>query len=531
MLENPVHHGEFRARLLEPLKKEVLYQVTVSAITPFDGYKERHGGPVFWLIQTVDADPPALPVTTNDRITDLGEFLLVSQFGFSVSVPRIPAIAPPIAEIEVQIRIDPKGSAPTELKVVLPPLFNFTENCLVSGMPTITACIPKRPLDDGRQVATLQTEDAGLLEPPKDLRIRVRTPDKTPPTRAWFIEGLDVWDLDKQVGWAEDREGFPVNQMAGTSFVYPGTPNVEYQYMVWRFRTQVVVGAKGYLQVVMPPGFEVWCDGINLKKISMPDSLSCDSTDPELLRLQFNNTLVPGEYSFGITITPPVKTPIDNMFSLILNDRFGMVQDAAMNLAGRPIQKGLRIRAFPLKWTSSQIGQETAMSIGFNILEELPDRAIHPELQIGEILINFPVGFVHAVEREAFVEVVNKQLPLLKDGWLDYTQMDRLRFFIDTDIRRGGIKTGEYRFVFPAWVPPVMPAFNVWQISLCREGAGGCMTPGDPSVLLTFPIPGFKIGELHPSVLGKDTADAWHCGPSIHTLAMISLLLWMLRQN
>jgi len=518
--------GEFRARLKEPLLKDVLYQITVSAITPFDGYKERHGGPVHWLIQTIDNSE--LPVTTNDRLTDQGEFLLVSQFGFKVTVPR----SPPIAEIVVKIDLDPKGSAPTELKVVLPPLFNFTDNCLVSGMPVFTACVPKRALDDGRQVASIQIEDAGLIAPAKDLRIRVRTPDKTPPTRAWFIEGLDVWDLDKQVGWAEDREGFPVKQMMGTSFVYPGTPNVEYQYMVWRFTTEVVVGAGGYLEVVMPPGFETFCDGINLKKISMPDSLGCHVVDPELLKLQFNNTLVPGEYSFGLTVTPPIKTPLDNMFSLILYDRFGMVQDAAMNLAGRPIQKGLRIRAFPLKWTSSQVGQESAITIGFNILEELPDRAIYPELQIGEILINFPVGFVHAVEREAFVEVVNKQLPLLNNGWLDYTQMDRLRFFIDTDIRRGGIKTGEYRFVFPAWVPPTMPAFNCWQISLCREGAGGCMTPGDPSVLLTFPIPGFNFGEVHPSVLGKDTADAWQSSPSLNFfVALASTLFWMLHWN
>jgi len=99
----------------------------------------------------------------------------------------------------VKIDLDPKGSAPTELKVVLPPLFNFTDQCLVSGFPVFTACIPMRALDDGRQVATLQIEDAGLLAPAKDLRIRVRTPDKTPPTRAWFIEGLDVWDLENRL--------------------------------------------------------------------------------------------------------------------------------------------------------------------------------------------------------------------------------------------------------------------------------------------------------------------------------------------
>ena len=47
-----------------------------------------------------------------------------------------------------------------------------------------------------------------------------------------------------------------------------------------------------------------------------------------------------------------MSTPINNMFSIVLFDKYNMVQDAAMNIAGRVIRSGLNFEGVPLYWSS-----------------------------------------------------------------------------------------------------------------------------------------------------------------------------------
>lgn len=255
------------------------------------------------------------------------------------------------------------------------------------------------------------------------------------------------------------------------------------------------------MEISIPYGFTVECEGDKLKSISLPGSLTCISPSEtnDKVRLTMNETLVPGDYAFAVEGIPPKRTPPNNAFSLVLKDRFGQVRDAAMNIDGWNIHTKLQMRAAPLAWSQSGSGTLSVITLGFDLLDELPD---NPPLILSEVLITFPQGFVHAIETSRDFESLNEEFPIDRGNpnWLDYTQMDRIRVRLALDV---DFKTGEYRFNFPVYVPQQMPPYNVWMTSMCKEGAGGCKTPSDSSVVVTFPVAGFKIGQPHPSMAKK----------------------------
>merc|ERR1719247_853881 len=104
-------------------------------------------------------------------------------------------------------------------------------------------------------------------------------------------------------------------------------------------------------------------------------------------------------------------------------DERGKVQDSAMNLPGQEIRNDLTIVASPLKWTSSEAGQASTVTVGFTVNE-----AIKTGL-LGAILITFPENFGHAIEKASSVVSNRDQLPLKEgnnDGdWLDFRMVDR----------------------------------------------------------------------------------------------------------
>merc|ERR1719473_841781 len=135
--------------------------------------------------------------------------------------------------------------------------------------------------------------------------------------------------------------------------------------------------------------------------------------------------------------------------------------------------------------------------MGFDLQDELPE---NPPLRLGEILITFPEGFVHAIESVRDFESLNEEFKLAKSNWLDYTQMDRIRITLDSE---ECCKQGVYRFNFPVIVPRQVPEYNVWTLSMCEAGMGGCQTASDSAVLATFPVAGFDIGQHHPTMAKK----------------------------
>lgn len=209
----------------------------------------------------------------------------------------------------------------------------------------------------------------------------------------------------------------------------------------------------------------------------------------------------------------PPSTPRDNYFSMILRDKYGKTKDAAMQIAGKALRSGLVMKPQDLIWNRSNVGAMSAVTLGFDVKESTSSHGEELRREIGEILINFPESFIHNIDRLSWVTVSRTDETgstihpgmMLTEKWLDFTQKDRIRISLMTP--PGLIQIGTYQFSFPVTVPPQMPSYNIWTVSLCKAN-GGCITSSDSSVIITFPVPGFAIGEIHPDSGRRESSDA-----------------------
>jgi len=487
----------------QPLAAYTIYQVVFSVIAPTAQEVEEKGEPITWSLETWAYPYGELPTNTNDGETR--EFPIVEEYSFQVLSAR----APPIAEVEVALALTVGIQKPTTLIVVAPLLFNFSSDCLVSGGSQILSCSPSTPMPDGRKTAALATVDQGISGSLQGVIIKVQTPAMAPLSKAWFIEGRNIF-TDAQYGWGE-AEGIEIEQMAEIAVTYPGIPAVLAR-MVWRFKTQVLIESGGWLHMELPEDFNPQCSGTYLEPIALPATGGCRILDSQTLVIYLNATMVPGEYAFGIHVTPPTFAPLRNELTLILYDRHGNVRDAAVDLPGLDIQDKLKIQESHLQWTSSKPLRSSVVTLGFEAVEPLPDLVVAPVQQISEILITFPVGFTHLIDEEHDFTVLNEDMPFKEYGWLDFMQKDRLRVMLNLNQSAWmTLKTGVYQFRFPVLIPSPLPIFNVWYVALCSPNyPEGCNRITDPAVMVVFPIPGFKLNQEYGTLGVGIAASAAH---------------------
>lgn len=507
-----VFGGAIHVRLLEQLVPFRRYEVVCSVVAPSAQAAENHGGAIQWFLETRDFGE--LPTNTNDG--NSREFPIVEEYTFVVSAMR----SPPLADIIVSLDVTPALAAPTSLRIISPLGFNFTEFCQGPGESAyISDCEPGQPTPSGRSTATLTVLGApavGLQGAARGILVRITSPTQTPVAKEWFIEGIDVLS-DRQLGWGQ-AVGIDVLPMQDTMVIYPGFTGVRSR-MVWRFRTREIVQAGGYLEIRLPFGFAPECHSGSLEAISLPISGGCRVVNEALVHVFMNTTIVPHEYVFALYVTPPAVSPLFNELSIILRDPNGAVSDAAVAIPGARILEKLRIREGPLTWTSTKANRESTITIGFEVLESLPDLVVAPEQQIDEILITLPRGVVHLVEKLTDLQLMNENMPLRDVDYLDYFQKDRLR--ISLELNRSSwvtLKSGSYGFRFNVMVPSPLPTFNVWFVSLCSPNyPEGCSQITDPAVMATFAMPGFNLGDepnglsLTNSAVSKDASATVLC--------------------
>jgi len=492
--------NDLRVILGERLRPNVMYTLRINTIAPND--VSRGNG--FFLLECIDDEP--YPVATNDMLTP--GFQLVVEMDFKVFVER----SPPATFIPLRLDIDPKGSRPTELQVYAPPSFNFTSDCLLDGPKEVLSCQPKKAIE-GRETAVIVLTEDGLIGPPDNLRIKVKTPDGTPSNREWLVEGIFTVS-DTQVGWGSDSEGIRIFQMRDTSVLYAGATGIFSEFGV-EFYNVLQLDAGGMVEVRHPTTFTYFCD--SFYQVSLPGEVACE-TYQESFRLAFNHSVAPGDYSFSILAKIPVDIPDETEFSVLLIDRHGDVQDAAMNVPGPPVKDNLIIYVptdqVGFKWFPEKIVGGQVFYVEFVLTFEQdvpPDPSDAPV--IGEILFTLPTGFVHDIR--TIGDVTNSD-----DMWeppggmkVDFTQLDRVRITVDngqyTDEPEIAkiIKKNSYAFSFPVIVPMIMPTTNIWVVSVCGIG-GGCSSPNDADVLLSFPLAGFQIGQVHPLTGRKPVSAA-----------------------
>mmetsp|Transcript_11515 Transcript_11515/g.25583 ORF Transcript_11515/g.25583 Transcript_11515/m.25583 type:complete len:300 (-) Transcript_11515:48-947(-) len=288
------------------------------------------------------------------------------------------------------------------------------------------------------------------------------------------------------------------------------------------FETKDRVAPGSRLVLERPPSFVgVKCAGFFLRRIAFPTASDC--VDPEEegedVVITINSTLPAGSYAVSITVqTPSFIDPEDAVFSLILQSSTGKVYDAAIGLVGPPIIENLMARASSLYWSSAFPGDVATLEAGFTLEEKPPATR-----EISSILVSLPSGFSHAISTEADVETFTSDPNgkwVASGRWLTYGEPGRFR----VEVVPSNLTRNEYKMRFPVLIPPVVPARNVWMVSLCGiDSTTGerCFSYTDRAAFLTWPIAGFEIGEVHYSHLGRIAAGgagltSWH------------MLLWIL---
>merc|ERR1712032_1211340 len=107
------------------------------------------------------------------------------------------------------------------------------------------------------------------------------------------------------------------------------------------------------------------------------------------------------------------------------------------------------------------------------------------------------------IEKVSSVESTNVLLPTTasnaQTSWVDFSLVDRLLIRLDPNKE---IPAGTYEFRFPITVPEQIPAYNVWLVTFCRHSSDSdCLGRSDSVV--TFPLAGFRIGEVLPGGKGS----------------------------
>lgn len=507
---NPPTGAFIDVTLNGPLWANTQFMVEVSIVTPTVLMPTE----AMWSFTILDSN--VLPVNTNDKMTE--GFLQVKQIPFTILAGK----SPPMARIPVEVQVDPVGTSLTHLLVVAPPLFNFTDNCLVeAGTGNVALSCERTSQVAGREAALITYREPGLTAPTELVKISVISPAANAAAPSWYAQAIK---MNVEVGWGVDPTGVVIRQMRGAGVVFPGIPGISGQ-MSFRFETVLKLEGEGRLRIGYPKSITVNCEGAFLHKVGLLGDIRCSNFPKEgYFEIFLPRPLAPGRQGLAVTSTCPnaIDDDTGNIFYIMVIEpeiMGGNVANAAMAVPGMRIQHGFRVKYLPLTWGSSEANRPAFVSLGFELLEDLPER---DPPTISEILIRLPLDFYHVVKKLSQVEIISEELgasslPLRTGLWLDFRSSPlMLRIFLD-EVKTSTLKPGRYRIQFPVWIPGRMPRNNMWLLTLCGPASlaagAACMNEYSPRSLATFPIAGFGLNEVHPSMKIGDVDAA--CSRSV----------------
>ena len=168
---------------------------------------------------------------------------------------------------------------------------------------------------------------------------------------------------------------------------------------------------------------------------------------------------------------------------------------------GYNIIHGLKVSALDIIWGYANPGQQSVISMGFELLEELPDQS--PPI-ISEIVVTIPRDFEHRVVRASNIESLASPIPLRKDiSPFDVTNLRKIVMFLDEE-KTSQLEVGRYSFSFPLLLPSRMPKYNVYTLTLCGPNPAGvnasCTGQDDQRALASFPLSGFAMRTASPQI-------------------------------
>jgi len=459
------------AKLLSALQVNVLYSVRFKIMCgPSPDNSEM------WHVETRRTTTELLPQNTNDAQTPGFKLMIVVLL--KISVGRVA----PRTDADLEIVIDPQGSAPTQFVLYAPPGFIFpTGSCLRDEPGPSSKILSCRRLQESN-IVELQLAGDGLQVAAR-ANIIIRAPDtqNDQVSNMWLIQAVVQ---GQEVGWGE-FPGFAVVHMSSAQLVYGGAPSTTATMAIIFTTTQQLY--RGGLEIISPEVYKLSCrvsEGFN--PISIPGIRACDDAGIGL-RLTLNATMPPGSYAFMVGSTNPAYTPARNLFSVLLKDQSGNVIDARMEFAGQRIVSGLYVSPPLLQFSSSASLAESEIRITFRVSESLD-----PLAAIGAIrALQFAVP-----ERFTLITRFGVQnldgIATPETGWYHLYYAQRL---VRVDLVANEaqvpkvIAKGDYGFAFKVRLPEfLMPKENIWRLSLCRDLR--CT-----DLIAVLPIAGFNLGD------------------------------------
>merc|ERR1712190_300104 len=392
--------------------------------------------------------------------------------------------SPPRAIIDVILDIEVGGDRPVqELLIIAPPGFTFDERAAGCG----DNCMPGQALGStGRRTATIASPTEGPLTKLKNVKIRVQTPEFTPDSIQWFVEGRGQ-GAGTTVGWGEGS-GFMITQMTGSRVSYGAVANLRSTQIAFTFTMDVAGGNQ--IAVVPPMGYLLTCSTEGaLKQISLPGEKPDCIDDP--LQLRLTMPLAVGSYAFAVACDMPPETPEVNTFNIIIRDQDTNVMDAAYQMPGQPI-RNIDVATPTLAWSRSDPGQHSVITVGLTFEEDTTG--------IKAVLVKLPVSFFHDVQKPTDVQNMNRKFPVAAgQDWAYTLEPNAIKIFLDDRDDSTTIPADVYRFSFPVQVPTEIPQLNIWYLCLCSDRM--CSAPGDRNTIVSFPMDGFDLGEIAPAAL------------------------------
>ncbi|CAE7395231.1 unnamed protein product [Symbiodinium natans] len=426
-----------------------------------------------------------------------------------LTVELAPERSPPNALIAVNLQVSSDlGPLATQLMLVAPPGFSFPTLCgeLCSSFGEFFE-------GTGRPVASLlTTAAAGLLN--QQLVFNIQTPLRTPQVLTWLVQAFDP--AGNILGWGP-ADGFKVNQMRDAQVLYGGVPGLQNAQLAFVFtlETPSLDGTFRIVEVIAPSEILLSCD--TLQHLTLPAAV-CAEQGPGFARLDLDESLQPGTFSFTVTGDLPSQTPQQNFFSIVIRrSPSEHVVDAAFDFVGWQIQD-VSISQPVLAWSTAGFREISTVTISFAV--QLATAMLRA------LLISLPPGYQHRVRSVEEFKVSNQRLPLLKGStdWLDMSVLDRI--LISLEPKDPAVDIGSYMFTFPVELPTAaqLPAVNLWQLSFCKSRY--CVHPKDEAVLVSFPIAGFLPGEV--SVLEQRRQKLAQEETGVPETASASTMRWSL---
>jgi len=144
---------------------------------------------------------------------------------------------------------------------------------------------------------------------------------------------------------------------------------------------------------------------------------------------------------------------------------------------------------------------------------------------VSAILIVMPDEYSHELHKLDDLRIVALEgggsFPVAhkEGGWINAQRRSRVHVYAS---EQGVIKAGRYGFDLPVRMPYSAPVINVWYLCLCSTD--DCVTPWDPSVLTSFSLPGFTMGQTGDIAIVPAHARRAHFSGSLALMAVGALL-------